>query len=509
MAHIAPPAAGLNAVTSGPAHKAILRLALPTVGAMLTQSIVNEIDIVFFAALPCPESSNAQAALLPSLIVLWLFGGSLSAISVGTQAFTGRRFAEKQFGDAGAVLANAAFFAFVAGVIFTVVGYLTMPFILGAMIQVPDARAAAESYLGWRLLGIVSMAATFAFKAFFDGIGKTHVHLVSAVVMNALNIAFCLVFIFGNESLGVPKMGIAGAGLAGFLSTYIGLLIMIGYALLPEYRRQYRPFVWKKLSASLTWSILKLSIPSAVATIAIMTGFGLFAAIASVLDKRFPAGVVSAMCPGGAAEPVNLAATTVIVGVLKLTFTACLAFGTSTATLVSQSLGEKAAAEKAAAELAASGKPALERPPGPPELDGAAKAEHFGWTSVRLGLVIFGVVGLLEAVFAPEVLAFVSNSQLVRDTALMPMRVMGICTPLIAVGMILTQALFGAGNTRFVMVVELILHFTCLVPLAWLFGITLEYGLIGVWGAGVVYVVLLAAIMIWKFRSGDWKRIHL
>ena len=45
---------------------------------MLSQSIVNEIDIVFFAHLPCPESSNAQAALLPSLIILWLFGGSLS-----------------------------------------------------------------------------------------------------------------------------------------------------------------------------------------------------------------------------------------------------------------------------------------------------------------------------------------------------------------------------------------------------------------------------------------------
>ena len=57
---------GTNLVTSGPAHKAVLRLALPTVAAMLTQSVVNEIDIVFFARLPCPESSNAQAALLPA-----------------------------------------------------------------------------------------------------------------------------------------------------------------------------------------------------------------------------------------------------------------------------------------------------------------------------------------------------------------------------------------------------------------------------------------------------------
>jgi Na+-driven multidrug efflux pump len=75
--------------------------------------------------------------------------------------------------------------------------------------------------------------------------------------------------------------------------------------------------------------------------------------------------------------------------------------------------------------------------------------------------------------------------------------------------MILTQALFGAGNTVFVMVVELILHFTCLVPLAWLLGITLEYGLIGIWGAAVLYVFLLAGIMAWKFRAGDWKNIRL
>src|SRR5512132_2045155 len=112
-----------NAVTSGNPYRAILRLALPTVAAMLTQSVVNEIDIVFFARLPCPESSNAQAALLPSLIVLWLFGGSLSAISVGTQAFVGRRFAEKNHEEAGAVLFNAAFFAVVAGILFSALGY--------------------------------------------------------------------------------------------------------------------------------------------------------------------------------------------------------------------------------------------------------------------------------------------------------------------------------------------------------------------------------------------------
>src|SRR6201999_3951439 len=94
---------------SGPPYRTILRLALPTVIAMLSQSVVNEIDILFFKQLPNPDDSNAQAALLPSLIIVWLFGGSLSAISVGTQALVARRYAERKYDAAGAILANAAF----------------------------------------------------------------------------------------------------------------------------------------------------------------------------------------------------------------------------------------------------------------------------------------------------------------------------------------------------------------------------------------------------------------
>jgi Na+-driven multidrug efflux pump len=475
-----PPPSGVNVVTTGSPYRTVLKLAMPTVLAMLTQSVVNDIDIVFFSRLPCPDASNAQAALLPSLILLWMFGGSLSAISVGTQTIAARRFAQGRMRESGAVLTNSWVFSLVAGIAFTVLGYLSIPLALRWLVQVEEVRLAAQGYLKWRLLGIASMAMTFSFKAFFDGIGRTHVHMVSAIIMNALNVVLCIALIFGNW--GAPRMGMEGAGLAGFISTWVGLGIMFAWAAMRRYRRPHRPFHLGALSRSLIWDILKLSIPSAVATIAVMSGFALFSGIVSHLDTVSHAVRVNPLCPEARAEAVNGAATTVIVGILKLTFTACLAFGTSTATLVSQSLGE-----------------------GAPD-----KAARFGWVSVRLGLVIFGVVGLLEGVvFARPILEFLTHSPAVVEASLGPLRAMGLCTPLIAVGMILTQALFGAGNTRFVMIVELVLHFLCLVPLAWLLGITFGFGLIGIWTAAIVYVALLTLVMTLKFRKGDWKDIRV
>lgn len=476
MAEIAVDLPKTNVVTSGKPHKAILRLALPTLAAMLSQSLVNEIDIVLFARLPEHEASNAQAALFPSLVLLWAFGGSLSAISVGTQAMTGRRFAEDEHDRAGAVLFNALVFTLLGGALFVGLGYAAQSALLNVLIKVPGARESAHAYLDWRMLGILSMAVTAAFKAFFDGIGRPGVHFVSAIVMNVINVVCCVLLIFGNDTLGIPKMGIAGAGLAAVIATYIGLGIMVGYALLPAYRERYRPFDVKKFSPSLLWALLKVSIPGAIATIAVMTGFALFAMIASQLDK-----IDLASGAATAGEPVNSAAVANIVAILKLTFTACLAFGTATATLVSQSLGEKE----------------------------PSKAERFGWASVKLGLLIFGVVGVAEVVFSQQILGFMASSEAVRSAALTPLVIMGVCTPLIATAMILTQALFGAGATKFVMVVELILHFLCLVPLAWLLGVTLGFGQLGLWLAAVCYIIALAIAMVAKFKLGSWKQIKL
>ena len=147
---------------------------------------------------------------------------------------------------------------------------------------------------------------------------------------------------------------------------------MIVYAALV--RDEYQPIRWTNLSRKLTSAILALSIPAAAATVIMMVGFGLFARTAGQLDARRQPGPERRPGRCGGVEAVNSAANTDIVETLKLTFTACIAFGTATATLIGQSLGRR-------------------RPD---------EAQKWGWASVRLGFVLFGIVGLCEGVLFTE-----------------------------------------------------------------------------------------------------------
>jgi putative MATE family efflux protein len=376
-----------------------------------------------------------------------------------------RRYAEGNRHAAGAVLANAVFFCVAAGAVFSALGHALLPWLVRLIVDRPEVQDVAVSYTRWRLFAVISMSATMALKAFFDGIGRTRVHLVAAIVMNVFNVVMCWVFIFGH--LGAPAMGGPGAGLAAFLATWVGLGVMVVYGWLV--RDEYTPGRVANLSGKTVWALVKLSAPAAAATLVMMGGFGLFAKTVNLLDAD------------SVGETVNGAANTDIIETLKLTFTACMAFGTATATLIGQSLGRKQPDE----------------------------AQQWGWASVRLGILIFGVVGLCEGLlFTHQLVHFVAASDQVANAMIFPMRVMGVATPLIAVAMILTEALFGAGNTRFVAVAQFLLV-VCLVGGAWVLGIWMHLGLRGVWIAAFVYACLAAATMTTKFAGGSWKNIKL
>lgn len=451
--------------------KRILFLAVPAMLALLTQTAINLVDTYFMGFLPEPERSDGQAMLSFSLVLLWAVGGFLSAISVGTQAMVGRREGQSDQHASGAVLANAVVLAAVASVVVSVLGYLAIPAIFRLTSHDPDYVRIGIDYTEWRFVGIVSMVVTAAYKSFYDGTGRTYVHFYAALLMNAVNIVLCWLLIFGNA--GAPRMGVAGAGLAAAVSSWVGVGAMVAFSLRRSDREKYLPYRRGVLSAAMMKRLARLSVPSGVATTVVMTGFILFIRIVNVFDSR--------LATGGGTESIYGAATTIIINVLSLTFFSCLAFGVSTATLVSQSLGAR-----------------------DPE-----SAERYAWSSVKLAVLAFGALGLHEVVFPEFWIGIFNDSPEVIAAGRSSMQLMGATGPVIAAGMILTQALFGAGNTRFVMLVELTLHFGVLLPVAYVCGVTLHGGLLGVWSAAAVYAVLLAALMSWKFRQGSWKTIDI
>ncbi len=455
--------------------KRILALAAPVILAMLTQTGVNIVDTWFLKKLPFADASDAQAALTPSLMLLWAIGGFLSAISVGTQAITARRFGEGKYEEAGAVLPNAAMVTLIGGAVLSTLGWIAMPYMFRAIVPNEHVAQLGTEYCRWRFVGMTSMAATAAYKSFFDGIGKTHLHLYAAIVMNIFNAALCWLLIFGHA--GFPAMGIAGAGFAACTASWLGLVAMVIFSLRGEYNDRYRFYRPQNLSMPLVRDLLRLSVPGGIATVVVMTGFLLFIKIVARLDATTGTQVIV----HGVRVAANGAATTIIIEVLSATFFSCLAFGTATATLVGQSLGA-----------------------GDPDL-----AERYAWTSVKLGVIIFGLIGAVIFAFAPQVMGIFSQAEAVIHVGTIPLRIVSLMGAVVAVGMILTQALFGAGETRYVMVVEMALHFGCLVPMAWVFGMTLNLGLPGIWCSVALYATGLAVLMSAKFARGGWKKLKV
>ena len=82
--------------------------------AMITQFFVNYADTLMVGRLDGPEASASQAALGLGMPFFWAVGGFFAAVGQGTQAITGRRYAESDYKGAGQVLFNSLMFSVVA-----------------------------------------------------------------------------------------------------------------------------------------------------------------------------------------------------------------------------------------------------------------------------------------------------------------------------------------------------------------------------------------------------------
>ena len=116
------------------------------------------------------------------------------------------------------------------------------------------------------------------------------------------------------------------------------------------------------------------------------------------------------------------------------------------------------------------------------------------------------VLGVLLLAFAPTIVGWFSDDAEILRYGTSCLRIMGIGYPAYAAGMIVIQALNGAGDTRSPSIMNFLCFWVIQIPLAYWLAAGADFGPDGVFIAIVISETLLTLIAIAVFRSGRWQQ---
>jgi len=320
------------------------------------------------------------------------------------------------------------------------------------LVSDPEVVDLGVPYLRARLVAMTAVGMNFAFRGFWNGIGQSRRYLQTLVIMHVCNVILNWLLIFGH--LGFPKLGCLGAGIGTAVATYIGTGL---YIFLAWRHARGSGFLSRFVDRQTIVTMLRLSVP------------------AGLQSFFFAAGMTAFFWIIGRIGTAELAASNVLVQLLLVVILPGVGFGLAAASLVGQALGR-----------------------GDPD-----DAVRWGWEVSRLAMVIVGVVALVGLV-APDVIlrVFLHEAETIT-LARFPLQLLGGTMVIDTLGGVLLNALLGAGASRTVMKVSISLQWGLFLPVAYLLGPVLGFGMTAIWVAQVGYRSLQAVVfaLIWKSRS--------
>lgn len=432
----------------------ILGLALPIIGGMVSQNVLNLVDTAMVGTL----GDAALAAVGIGGFANFFAMAILLGISVGVQATASRRKGEGRVTEMAHPLNEGLLIVVLAAIPLTILLQLLIPTVYPYINQDPEVVAQGVPYLQVRVMAIVFVGMNFAFRGYWNAVDLAKLYMGTLVTMHTLNIFLNWVLIFGN--LGAPALGAYGAGLATSISVAFGTGI---YLMLGLRHARGAGFLHGLPGRDEVFRMIRLSLPNSVQNLFFSGGF---------LTLYWIVGKV------GTAE---LAAANVLINVMLVAILPGIAMGLAAATLVGQALGR-----------------------GDPD-DAAA----WGWDVTRVAVTVLFVLGMPMWLIPELVLAIFLHDPETLELAMLPMRLVGLLMAVEAVLMVTMHALLGAGDTGIVMRVGIGLQWLLFLPLAYLIGPVLGFGLLGIWILQGGYRGLMAAVFALLWKRGRWRRIEV
>ncbi|MEZ4266707.1 MAG: MATE family efflux transporter [Myxococcota bacterium] len=426
----------------------ILGLGLPIIGGMVSQNVLNLVDTAMVGSL----GDAALAGVGLGSFVTFMAQSFVMGLGSGVQAMAARRVGEGRLDAAARPLNGGLALALSFALPISVVVALLTPALFPLIAPATPVADVGIPYVQVRMLGVAAVGMNFAFRGHWNGVGRPGLYLRTLLVMHASNIVLNYLLIFG--ALGFPELGSTGAGLGTALATWIGTGT---YIFLGLRHARSGGFLAGVPDRDTLTTMLRLSIPSGIQLLAFATGMTLLFGII------------------GRVGTAELAAANVVINVMLVAILPAMGLGLAAASLVGQALGR-----------------------GDPD-----DAARWGWEVVRTASVVLFLLGL-PMVLAPDLVlsAFIHDPDTIA-VARLPLRLTGAFLATDALGTVLQNALLGAGASRTVMTVTVLLHWGLFLPAAWLVGPVLQTGLLGIWLAQIAYRLIqsLVFVRVWSRRA--------
>jgi MATE family multidrug resistance protein len=223
----------------------------------LLQSAIPFTQTFFVAQLGTKALAAGAIAVTTLSIVYCLIFGVLTA----TNILIAREYGAGKTKNISIIMRGS----FQLGAVLTVLCFLVFwffPYFLVLIGQPPTITQLVSSYMHAMIPGLPPLFIFIILSDFYLGLGKTQILLKITVIDLLVILLFSYIFIFGK--LGMPALGILGAGLAVSVANWTSALVLVLYTLsCKEYQLAFRGLL-SKSNQSYTGELIKVGIPLAL-----------------------------------------------------------------------------------------------------------------------------------------------------------------------------------------------------------------------------------------------------
>ncbi len=437
----------------------VLWLAMP----VLVEQFLSMLVMLSDTALAGRYLEPAHMASMSLLAyIMWLIPALFSVVSIGATAMTARFTGARDFETARQVTNQAMVLGVGITMLIAAVVGLFGAQLLALMNLSPESAGYALEYLNLLMWVLPGVMLTQIGSACLRGAGDTVTGMRVMALVNVINVAVSWALVQGWWNL--PKLGWIGLAWGTAAGYAVGGGLMLAVLIRGRAGLAIRPalLVWNPRVAR---RILRIGIPGGSDMLAVVLCHMWFVSII------FQLGDVAAAAHG------------VAVRIEALAYLPGTAFQVAATTLTGQYLGAGDEA-KATRSTAAAG---------------------------LLGALLMSAAGLLLFTAAdPLVRVFVrGDEQAVIVQAVPLLRIVSVAMPALAVLLVLSGALRGAGDTRWPFLFTLISMLGVRIPGAYLLTQVWPLGVAGAWYAMIAEIFTRCGLMSLRFWQGGWKRIEV